>query len=193
MTTSDQRRGTRSPEPPPNGDEAGDQTADAKRVDVVALVHAYHADVYAYAYRLTCAAADAEDLTQQTFLMAVERSQQIRHPDKARSWLFAVARSRFLKNQRRRGLLPTATIELDSVPDGDIHDESPWDYELLDQALAALPSAFRIVIMMYYFEDLSYKDIAEQLELPIGTVMSRLARGKDHLRKRMTLGASPTT
>ena len=59
------------------------------------------------------------------------------------------------------------------------------DQEELGKALAELPDEFRLVVLMFYFEDLSYKEIAEQLELPIGTVMSRLSRAKGHLRRRL--------
>jgi RNA polymerase sigma-70 factor (ECF subfamily) len=59
------------------------------------------------------------------------------------------------------------------------------DQQGLAEALAELPDEFRVVVLMFYFEDLSYKEIAEQLELPIGTVMSRLSRAKGHLRRRL--------
>jgi RNA polymerase sigma-70 factor, ECF subfamily len=59
------------------------------------------------------------------------------------------------------------------------------DNEKLQQVLGELPEAFRTPIILYYFEDFSYRDIAEQMDLPIGTVMSRLARAKCHLRCRL--------
>jgi RNA polymerase sigma-70 factor (ECF subfamily) len=57
--------------------------------------------------------------------------------------------------------------------------------ERLQLALSELPEAFRTPIVLYYFEDFSYRDIAEQMDLPVGTVMSRLARAKSHLRARL--------
>ena len=60
------------------------------------------------------------------------------------------------------------------------------DREELAAALDELPDEFRLVLLMFYFEDLSYQKIAEQLDIPIGTVMSRLSRAKEHLRRRLT-------
>ena len=57
-----------------------------------------------------------------------------------------------------------------------------FDPERLQNALDQLPSRFKVVVLMFYFEECSYREIAEQLELPIGTVMSRLSRAKGHLR-----------
>jgi RNA polymerase sigma-70 factor (ECF subfamily) len=75
------------------------------------------------------------------------------------------------------GDLPEPHPEPDSLPD--------IDPERLQQALAELAEGFRTPVILFYFEDFSYRDIAEQMELPIGTVMSRLARAKAHLRVRL--------
>ncbi len=171
----------------------GNSRPDAARsVDVRALIEAYHGTVYAYAFRLTCSTADAEDLTQQTFLIAHEKSAQIRDPNKALQWLLAVARSRFLKNRRRRVPVPAVNLDLvlEEIPDSAASADEHWDRELLDRALAELSDVYRVVIVMYYFEECSYKEIAERLDLPIGTVMSRLARAKGHLRKRLACAQS---
>jgi RNA polymerase sigma-70 factor (ECF subfamily) len=69
------------------------------------------------------------------------------------------------------------------------------DPERLQQALAEVPEGFRTPVILFYFEDFSYRDIAEQMDLPIGTVMSRLARARSHLRARLLpvspVGAAP--
>jgi RNA polymerase sigma-70 factor (ECF subfamily) len=67
------------------------------------------------------------------------------------------------------------------------------DREQLAATLAELPDEFRLVLLMFYFEDLSYQAIAEALEIPIGTVMSRLSRAKAHLRRRLSGTASEPT
>jgi RNA polymerase sigma-70 factor (ECF subfamily) len=149
-----------------------------------ALVVEHHAALYRYAYRLTGQQADAEDLTQQAFLVAQQKLHQLREPGRARAWLFAVLRSCFLKNCRKWSPEPGGLWEAEEVA-----AESPAldaiDQQGLAEALAELPDEFRVVVLMFYFEDLSYKEIAEQLELPIGTVMSRLSRAKGHLRRRL--------
>jgi RNA polymerase sigma-70 factor (ECF subfamily) len=129
--------------------------------------------------------ADAEDLTQQTFLLAQERLHQLREPERVRGWLLAIARSCYLKSRRKRIPLPAAALELDveEIP-ADVR-ESEIDSQLLQAAIDELPDDFKVVLVMFYFQDCSYKEIAAQLETPIGTVMSRLTRAKSHLRRRL--------
>ncbi|WP_254510806.1 RNA polymerase sigma factor [Anatilimnocola floriformis] len=156
------------------------------------LIREFAAPLFRYAFRLTGQASDAEDLVQQTFLVAQQKLHQVREAERASAWLYAVLRSCFLKS-RRKPIPQTMedSFPLDSLTDhrgGEpVSDDSePWlDREALQLALAELPDEFKIVVLMFYFEELSYKDIAEQLEIPIGTVMSRLSRGKAHLRRRL--------
>ncbi|NLX55174.1 MAG: sigma-70 family RNA polymerase sigma factor [Planctomycetaceae bacterium] len=172
--------------PSPSG---GGAAPAALTIDQVIASH--HRAVYRYAYRLTGMAADAEDLTQQAFLVAQRKLDQIREPEKADRWLFAVVRNCFLKSRRRRR--PTVETSLE-VRIEDIAVESvaddPVDRELLDRALEELPDEHRLVVVMFYFEDLSYKQIAQEMGVPIGTVMSRLARAKQKLRRHFTAHGS---
>jgi RNA polymerase sigma-70 factor (ECF subfamily) len=155
------------------------------------LVRAHHAAVYRYAYRLCGNATEAEDLTQQTFLIAVRKVHQVREAERACSWLLAVVRSCFLKSLRK--LRPVAVGGLEEQPE--TTDETPEvdevDRERLTAALADLPGEFRVVVLMFYFEELSYQEIASELEIPIGTVMSRLSRAKGHLRRRLGCPLTP--
>ncbi len=150
------------------------------------LVADHHQAVYRYAYRLTGAAADAEDLTQQTFLIALERREQLRRPESARAWLFAVLRNCFLKAWNRPGAVPASVvgIDLDQMPI-ETPEGPAVDPVRLQEALDELPAAYRAVVVMYYFDDCSYRKIAEEMGIPLGTVMSRLARAKGHLRARL--------
>jgi len=159
--------------------------ASRAQVDLGSLVGQYHGDVYRYAYRLSGNQADAEDLAQQTFLIAHQRFDQLRDPDKAAAWLFAILRSCYLKSRRRRRPMAVASLELDveAIPDS-IPDEE-IDSDLLQLAIDELPDEYKLVLVMFYFEDCSYKDIAAKLSIPIGTVMSRLARAKSRLRGRL--------
>lgn len=167
----------------------GPQTArdEAERLDldIQSLVRQHHGDVYRYAYRLTGNQPDAEDLTQQTFLLAQQRLHQVREPQRALGWLFAILRSCFLKSERKRRPVDATGLEMDieSIPD-DVTD-SDIDSQLLQTAIDELPEESKMVVVMFYFEECSYKEIAAQLGVPIGTVMSRLARAKGRLRKRL--------
>jgi RNA polymerase sigma-70 factor (ECF subfamily) len=149
-------------------------------------VQAHHQAVFRYAYRLVGSVPDAEDLTQQTFLVAQQKLEQIREPEKADRWLFAVLRSCFLKNRRRRRPASAANLDMDmdSVAAEPPPDEAV-DGELLQLVLGDLPDQQRLILAMFYFDQLSYKEIAEELDVPMGTVMSRLARAKGRLREAL--------
>lgn len=159
------------------------------------LVHEHHATLFRYAYWLTGSQQDAEDVLQQTFLIAHQKLDQVRDPLATRSWLFTVLRSCFLKSKRRRRPVSFADFDLDvdHVVDP-LPIRADIDEEKLLAAIHALPDAYKLVTLMFYFEDLSYKQIAKQLDIPTGTVMSRLSRAKAHLRQALTMvGEAPRT
>ncbi len=155
-------------------------------MDIERLVAEHHQAVYRYAYRLAGSVPDAEDLTQQTFLIAQQKLDQLRNVESAKGWLFAILRNSFLKDRQRQRPVSEATLQLDidSIP-AEIPDEVEIDSERLQEAINELPENFRVVLVMFYFEECSYREIAESLGLPIGTVMSRLARAKGHLQARL--------
>lgn len=152
-------------------------------VNLTRLIDDHHRVLFQYAYRLTGRAADAEDLTQQTLLIACRSGHQVRDPEKLRSWLLSVLRSCWHKSHRKASPVSAGAIELDvnHIPD-DLPDDFV-DGERLQQALQTLDDDQRLVLVMFYFEELSYQEIAEQLRLPMGTVMSRLSRAKGRLRQ----------
>ncbi|MBN1853627.1 MAG: sigma-70 family RNA polymerase sigma factor [Pirellulales bacterium] len=155
------------------------------RIAIETLIADYHADVYRFAFHLSGLEADAEDLTQEVFLSAHRRLDQLRDTSKARSWLLKITRNCFLQAlQRRRRLNETTDYVLDELA-SEVPDAT-FDMDQLRAALDDLPDAFRLVVLMHYFEFLSYQEIANELEMPIGTVMSRLARAKQRLRQSMT-------
>lgn len=141
--------------------------------------------VYRFAYRLCGSAADAEDLTQQTFLTAHRKLGQLRDYQKARNWLLTIVRTTYLKSLR--GSLTFVAFESCDRFDDPSHDqwESPVDGEELQAVLNEMPEEFRTPVILFYFEEMSYKEIATHLEIPTGTVMSRLSRGKAYLRQRL--------
>lgn len=159
---------------------------DRAKPEIQRLVEENLQAVYAYAYRLAGSAPDAEDLTQQVFLLAQQRLDQLRQPDAARSWLFAILRNCFFKNRQRPTPIPATSLglNLDVLPSEE-DDGAEIDRARLQEAMSELPPEFRVVLTMFYFEDCSYREIAEQLDVPMGTVMSRLARAKQHLRSRL--------
>jgi RNA polymerase sigma-70 factor (ECF subfamily) len=155
------------------------------RLDASQLVIEHHQAVYRYAYRLTGSVHDAEDLTQQVFLTAHRKIGQLRKIEKARSWLFAILRNCFFREQGRRrpALAVDLSLNTDLLPMPP--PAEGIDGDRLQYALNQLPDAFRLMVVMFYFEECSYREIAERLQVPIGTVMSRLARAKGYLRSIM--------
>jgi RNA polymerase sigma-70 factor, ECF subfamily len=182
--TAETRSGDDMPQPG-TVDDAEQSPEECPSID--RLVAEHHESLYRYAFRLVGDQPDAEDLVQQTFLMAQQRMHQLREPCRARSWLFAVMRSLFLKDCRRT--TPVNASSVDAVPEewmAKSDGEPDLDLEQLQLALGEIPDESRVILMMFYFEQASYKEIAEQLELKMGTVMSRLARAKEKLRERLS-------
>ena len=150
------------------------------------LVEVHYDSLYRYAFRLSGSAADAEDLTQDAFGKAIARHAQLRDPTKARGWLFRILRNDYLhrvRDDKRRKV-----VSLDSV--GELPAEPPdappdIDPAKLQEVLDELDESFRTPLILFYFEDFSYREIADQMDLPMGTVMSRLARAKAYLRGRL--------
>jgi RNA polymerase sigma-70 factor (ECF subfamily) len=153
------------------------------------LVEQHYTLLYRYGYRLTGTAADAEDLTQQTFLTAQSRLDQLRDPERAKAWLCTILRNHYLKERRHRNCIAIQSLETVAEPAFDARDIAV-DSERLQQVLNELPEEFRTPLILFYFEEFTYKDIAEQMEVPVGTVMSRLSRAKAFLRSRLATPSS---
>ena len=164
----------------------------APQLGVRDLIDAHYEALYRYAYRLSGNSSDAEDLTQDTFGKAIARLSQLRDHERAKSWLFRILRNGYLhriRDDRRRKLVPLEAI-------GDLAERGPdvppeIDSAALQEALNELDETFRTPLILFYFEDFSYRDIAEQMDLPIGTVMSRLASAKGYLKSKLETGSVP--
>ena len=160
--------------------------SDRNNTSVQRLIDEHLDAVYRYAYRLTGTVCDAEDLTQQVFLLAQQRLDQLREADRARGWLFTILRNSFLKMVQQTQPVPATNVgmNLEMVPAKEESGQAVDSAEL-QAAIDELPAEFRVVVAMFYFEDCSYREISEKLDLPMGTVMSRLARAKGHLRSKL--------
>lgn len=126
---------------------------------------------------------DAKDLTQTIFTKAFRAWGSFRGDASVRTWLFTIARNAVRDFFRRKN--PTTSLELHMESHGEpaaVHQELPARTVRLRRALQALPEEFREVIMMFYFEGLSVAEIAQALDVPVGTVKSRLNRARRKLR-----------
>jgi len=152
------------------------------------LVETYYASLYRFALSLTRSPADASDLTQQTFFIWATKGESLREIAKAKSWLFTTLYREFLRGRRREARV--SALEDLSPAEQDPPDVEPdtinkLDAQLVLEALQEVEPVFREPLSLFYLQDLSYLEIAAILSVPIGTVMSRLSRGKAHLRTRL--------
>ena len=149
------------------------------------LVDAHYAALYRFALSLARSEADACDLVQQTFYVWANKGQTLRETAKAKTWLFTTLYREFLRG-RRRGARLTALEDLppgEQDPAGEAENlDLKFDAKLVVQALQEVDEGFRAALTLFYLEEMSYQEIAALLEVPVGTVMSRLSRGKAQLR-----------
>jgi RNA polymerase sigma-70 factor, ECF subfamily len=140
--------------------------------------------VYRFALTLACSETEAADLTQETFLILCGQHEQVREPDKIKSWLFTTLRRTFFRTLRRRQAHPEVEFELKHHQQSAIDPTGPRsaDVRVILSALFELEEDHRTALELFYIADLSYKEISSTLKIPIGTVMSRLSRGKERLR-----------
>ncbi len=155
--------------------------------------------LYRTALRMTRSEADAEDLVQETYIRAFRFRDQFTPGTNLKAWLFRILTNTFINSYRKRSTQPQTT-ELDDVeetalyrhmvgPGGDASEperavlDGVVDSEISD-ALEELPERFRTVVLLDV-EGFAYKEIAEMLGIPIGTVMSRLHRGRKFLQQRL--------
>ena len=139
--------------------------------------------LYGAAYRMTRNAHDAEDLVQETFLRAYRGFDRFEAGTNIRAWLFTILHRVRTDAFRRAGRSPK-TVEM--IADGPAvpppQDALAQGAEDIERALAALPEVFRSAVVLRDVEDLSYDEIASVLDVPVGTVMSRIHRGRALLR-----------
>ena len=149
-----------------------------------AFVDDHYQAAYHFALSLCRHEADASDLTQQAFCLAQAKFHQVREKSKQKSWLFTILMREFLHARRRRAQYEHHSLELveAELPPITVDHAARIDARSLTATLLALDEHFRVPLALFYFEQLSYKEIAEVIHVPIGTVMSRLARGKELLR-----------
>jgi RNA polymerase sigma-70 factor (ECF subfamily) len=172
----------RTPSPSPG---AGSGASDAEEFAQAALSHLD--SLYGTALRLTRRAADAEDLVQDTYLKAFRASHQFERGTNLKAWLFTILHNTFRNVRRHDGRNPVdvdseavdrAAADLDGVQSPEqILTRSTLDVDL-QAALDALPGAFREAVWLRDVEELSYADMAKVLDIPMGTVMSRISRGR---------------
>lgn len=148
------------------------------------IVSAYYQPLYRFGYSLAKNEHEAGDLAQQTFFIFAEKGSSLRDKSKIKSWLFTTLYREFLRRKRKDERMDHYEPEMLEVVGGTVEPQvrSSLDANLALAALAEVDEVYRQPLNLFYLKDLSYKEIAEILEVPIGTIMSRLSRGKAQLR-----------
>jgi len=156
-------------------------------LDFEELVGQYYAPLHRFALSLAGNGSDAGDLVQQTFYVWARKGHQLDDSSKVKSWLFTTLYREFLARERKVARFPhreleEAEDELPSVP-----PETPArpDWALVSACLARLDQVFQGPVALFYLEDCSYNEIAAILDVPLGTVKSRIARGVGRLQQMM--------
>lgn len=173
--------------------------------DFETFMRAYQNMVFSTAVRLLGNDAEAQDIAQEVFLKAYERYQDLSHSPTVGGWLKTVttnlclnhlsryrARWRFFSELLSREDDEDVTIDI-PVPDGLSEKLNEADHRrLLEQALQKLPAAQRVPLVLFHFEDLSYEDIAAKLGISLSKVKTDIFRGREALRKKLSLGSTGT-
>src|SRR4051812_20357510 len=150
----------------------------APEIDFEKLVELHYKSLYRFAFSLTRSESDASDLTQQSFYIYAKSGGQLRDKSKVKSWLFTTLNREYLA--RRRRIVRFPETEFENAQD----DLTPVEANLTTadrptvlDALAKVDATFQSAVALFYLEDHSYPEIAEILDVPLGTVKSRIARG----------------
>ena len=155
-----------------------------EKIDFNELVDTYYQPLYRFGYSLMKNEHDASDLVQQTFCIYAEKGSSLRETSKVKSWLFTTLYREFLRIRRKASTVnmyePEAIERI--APQIDSQVERSTDAAEALEALDQVEEIYRVPLILFYLKDLSYKEIAEIIEVPIGTVMSRLSRGKEQLK-----------
>jgi RNA polymerase sigma-70 factor (ECF subfamily) len=169
--------------------QQGDQRAFAL------LYQRHQRPIYSLLRHLTGDEEAAADLTQETFVKAWNGMPRLRANNAFGGWLRIIATNLVRDRSRRRRPESTLTDTIsEDGPEFDVADDGPGPHEemavqqhqvQIRDAVARLPEPQRLVVIMHHLEDIPVADIATQLEIPLGTVLSRLARGRDALRRRL--------
>jgi RNA polymerase sigma-70 factor (ECF subfamily) len=172
---------------PATEQSASGDPAPAAGVDYDWAVEQFYETLYKFAFGLSGNESDAADLTQDTYRVLLTKGGQIRDGQKLKRWLFTTLYRKFLGQRRHNTRFPEVQVETAEweFPAIDSSADERVDANGVVAALQTLDEKFRAPLVLFYLQELSYREIAAVLDIPIGTIMSRLARGKEILRKRL--------
>lgn len=162
----------------------------ASRKEFKRLAYPHMKLLYNIALRYCQSTFDAEDIVQETYMVAFDKFHQLREKSKCKPWLLTILRNNFLKtyqkSKSRQKLVETDYIEYLkenlSTESAETILSRLSTQKAVQEAMDQLPPKYREVLLLYHTDEMLYKDIADTLEIPIGTVMSRLTRAREALK-----------
>ena len=171
-----------------------DQDRQRVELDFQHLVDLHYGPLYRFAMSLTRTESDAGDLVQDTFLTWATKGHQLQDASKVKTWLFTTLHRRFLEQQRRSSRFPhlELTEAAEDLPSIEPNLVNGLDGHAVVKLLRKVDPQFQAAVALFYLEDYSYNEIAAILEVPLGTVKSRIARGLAQLKELVLKKAGNT-
>jgi RNA polymerase sigma-70 factor (ECF subfamily) len=149
------------------------------------LIARWHGPLWTFIRRVSGSDDAARDILQDVWIRVIRGFPRLRDGSKLRAWLFGIARRTLMDRFREHyARFPTADVDVAEVPSATPEDTG--DIETLEQALERLPFVEREALTLFYLRELSLNEIADALNVPVGTVKSRLFRGRRLLRQQMS-------
>ena len=164
------------------------------RPDFQHLVDLHYASLFRFALSLTRSESDASDLVQETFLTWAAKGHQLREAGRVKAWLFTTLHRSFLQSQRHATRFPHIELAAadEELPTCDPELVGRLDAQAVVELLGRVDAVFQAPVALFYLEDYSYRDISAILEIPLGTVKSRIARGLGQLKQLVQETKSPS-
>jgi RNA polymerase sigma-70 factor (ECF subfamily) len=154
------------------------------------LIVRWHGPLWGFVRRLAASDEAGREILQDVWLRVIRGIPRLRDPSKLRAWLFGIARRTLmdrLRDQYARARIVDSDVDVDQIP-GESFASDLDDLDVLERALEQIPLLEREAVTLFYLQELTLNEIADALKVPVGTVKSRLFRGRRLLRQRMTEG-----
>jgi RNA polymerase sigma factor (sigma-70 family) len=173
----------------PTDEEAAQRVQGGDREAFGLLLERYESKLRRYGRKFLARDEDIEDITQDVFMKTYENLQSFDTSQKFSPWIYRIAHNEFVNALRKQKRTPVVLVDFDTLLAHPVFEdpvpkekEQAEMKEMLEQSLSKLKDKYREVLVLYYIEELSYKEIAEVLQVPTGTVGIRIKRAKESLK-----------
>lgn len=157
------------------------------------LVDRYQGKLQRYGTKFLSRKEDIEDIVQDVFMSAYKNIKSFHTDERFSPWIYRIAHNAFVNGLRKKERSPLLTIDFDTLVSHAIYEdpaeserEQKETRDMLDKVLTNINPRYREILVLHYFEEMPYRDIAEVLQIPIGTVGVRIRRAKEALKRILT-------